>query len=85
MAPPAAIDVLPESDTAIFTVPNRLTIQSVAKRRAAEAKLVAGVAAVANVELFKGRTAHLHKPKAKRWDREYTLRASDLLSGTALD
>jgi hypothetical protein len=55
MAPPAAIDVLPESDTSTFTVPDRLTIQGVAKRRAVEGRLIAGVAAVADVERFKGR------------------------------
>lgn len=72
MAPPAAIDVLPESDTTTFTQPDRLTIQGVAKRRAAEGRLVAGVAAIADVERFKGRSVHAHKPKAKRWDREYS-------------
>jgi len=61
---------LPESDTSTFTVPGRLTVQGVAKRRAAEGRLVAGVAALADVERFKGRTAHLHKAKAKRWDRK---------------
>jgi aromatic amino acid aminotransferase I / 2-aminoadipate transaminase len=66
---PAAIEVLPETDTATFTIPDRLTIQNVAKRRAASGRLVAGVAAVADMEAFKGRTHHLHKGKAKRWDR----------------
>jgi len=80
MAPPAAIDVLPESDTSVFTVPDRLTIQGVAKRRAAEGKLVAGVAALADVEAFKGRTSHLHKAKAKRWDRKsFQIRRVDWL------
>jgi aromatic amino acid aminotransferase I len=70
MAPPGAIDVLPESDTSTFTLPDRLTIQGVAKRRAAEGRLVAGVAALADVDRFKGRSVHSHKPKARRWDRE---------------
>ena len=70
MAPLAAIDVLPESDTSTFTLPDRLTIQGVAKRRAAEGRLVAGVAALADVDRFKGRSVHSHKPKARRWDRE---------------
>ena len=70
MAPPAAIDVLPESDTSTFTLPDRLTIQGVAKRRAAEGRLIAGVAAVADIERFKGRTVHSHKAKARRWDRK---------------
>lgn len=70
MAPPAAIETLTESDTSIFTVPDRLTIQNVAKRRAAEGRLIAGVAALADVEAFKGRLHHIHKPRAKRWDRK---------------
>lgn len=73
MAPPTAIDVLPESDTSTFTLPDRLTIQGVAKRRAAEGRLVAGVAALADVNRFKGRAVHAHKAKAKRWDREFFL------------
>ena len=74
MAPPPAaldIEVLPETDTSTFTIPDRLTIQNVAKRRAASGKLVAGVAAVADVDVFKGRTQHLHKGKAKTWDRKF--------------
>ena len=65
---PAAIEVLPETDTTTFTIPDRLTIQDVAKRRAASGKLVAGVAAAADVDAYKGKTHHLHKPNAKRWD-----------------
>ncbi|WPH02659.1 putative aromatic aminotransferase Aro8 [Acrodontium crateriforme] len=68
MAPPAAIEVLAESDTATFTIPDRLRIQTVAKRRAASGKLVAGIAAPADLEAYKGRTNHLHKSAAKRWD-----------------
>ena len=71
MVPPAAIEVYAESDTSTFTVPDRLTIQNVAKRRAASGRLIAGVAAVADVDAFKGRTAHLHKPKAKKFDCEW--------------
>ena len=72
MAPPAAIESFPETDTTSFTVPDRLTIQQVAKRRAASGQLVAGVAAVADVAAFKGRTQHLHKNAAKRWDHRLT-------------
>ncbi|EME79304.1 uncharacterized protein MYCFIDRAFT_57678 [Pseudocercospora fijiensis CIRAD86] len=88
MSPAATRDVdvacpaiLPESDTTAFTVIDRLTVQGVANRRAASGKLVAGVAAPADLELFKklawddeltrslkGRTCHKHKPVAKRWD-----------------
>ena len=60
MAPAATRDVdvevpeiLPETDTSTFTIPDRLTIQGVAKRRAASGKLIAGVAAPADLELFK--------------------------------
>ena len=83
MAPPAAIEVLPESDTSTFTIPDRLTIQSVAKRRAASGKLLAGVAAAANVGTFKGQTHHLHKSKAKRWDDRLTAEAK-ARSGSSL-
>ena len=83
MAPPAAIEVLAESDTSTFTVPDRLTIQSVAKRRAASGRLLAGVAAAANVGTFKGLTHHLHKSKAKRWDDRLTEEAK-ARSGSSL-
>ncbi len=72
MAPPAAIESYPETDTSSFTIPDRFTLQQVAKRRAASGKLVATVAAVADVDAFKGRTQHLHKGKARRWDRACT-------------
>lgn len=70
MAPPSAIEVTAESDTTGITIPNPLTIQGVQKRRAASGRLVAGVAAVADVETFKGLKQHSHKPSARRWDRE---------------
>lgn len=74
MAPPAAtIDVHylgAETDTQPYTIPDRLTLQTVAKRRAASGKLIAGVAATADLDTFKGRTSHSHKDLAKRWDRE---------------
>ncbi|KAK6398131.1 hypothetical protein LTR65_003211 [Meristemomyces frigidus] len=69
---PSAVEVLPESDTSTFTIPDRLTIQSVAKRRAASGKLIAGAAAAADVHSFKGRTQHVHKANAKRWDHRLT-------------
>ncbi|SMY24958.1 unnamed protein product [Zymoseptoria tritici ST99CH_1A5] len=72
MAPPAAtIDVHylgAETDTQPYTIPDRLTLQTVAKRRAASGKLIAGVAATADLDTFKGRTSHSHKDLAKRWD-----------------
>lgn len=71
MSPPGAIDVDVQAidDTTAVTIPNPLTLESVATRRAATGKLIAGVAAVANVDSFKGEKQHLHKPRAKRWDR----------------
>lgn len=60
MAPSAAAgtldlvpEILPESDTSTFTIPDRLTIQGIAKRRAASGRLIAGVAAPADLEVFK--------------------------------
>jgi aromatic amino acid aminotransferase I len=72
MAPPSAIDVDVQAidDTTAITIPNPLTLDDVSARREATGKLIAGVAAVANVEQFKGEKHHLHKPKAKRWDRK---------------
>ena len=78
MGAPAPIEVLPETDTTTFTIPDRLTIENVAKRRAASGKLIAGVAAVADLEAYKGKTHHLHKPKAKRWDRMYSILLSSI-------
>lgn len=74
------IDILPlerlapDTDTpSSFAIPPRLTVQSVAKRRAASGTLIAGVAAPADVDAFKGRTSHVHKRMARRWDRTYTV------------
>jgi len=70
ITPRTPIEVLPETDTSTFTIPDRLTIQNVAKRRAASGKLVAGVAAMADIEAMKGRGLHAHKARAKKWDCE---------------
>jgi hypothetical protein len=72
MSPPSAIDVDVQAidDTTAITIPNPLTLEDVTARREATGKLIAGVAAVANVEQFKGDRHHNHKPKAKRWDRK---------------
>ncbi|KAK8219762.1 Aromatic/aminoadipate aminotransferase 1 [Zalaria obscura] len=74
MVPPPAIDVDVHgvTDTTTLTTPNPLTINGVDKRRAAYPKLAAGIAAVADVDSFKGRTQHLHKPKAHRWDHRFS-------------
>lgn len=71
MAPPSAtdIDVYAVSDTSGVTIPNPLSLHGIPKRRAAAGKLIAGIAAVSNVESFKGDTQHVHKEKARRWDR----------------
>lgn len=72
MAPPGMnIEVLAETDTTAVTLPEPLTISGIGKRRTAAGRLIAGVAAVSDVEAFKGHTSHLHKPLARRWDREY--------------
>ena len=76
MEPLQPIKSLPETDTTTFTIPDRLTIQNVAKRRAASGRLVAGVAAVADLDSFKGRGQHAHKGKAKKWDRMLELSAT---------
>lgn len=44
-----------------------LTVENVGARRARAGRLVAGVAAPASSDMFKGR-AHVDKPKAKSWD-----------------
>ncbi|CAD0044693.1 unnamed protein product [Aureobasidium pullulans] len=56
MSPPSAIDVDVQAidDTTAVTIPNPLTLESVATRRAATGKLIAGVAAVANSTSRKG-------------------------------
>ncbi|TKA22984.1 hypothetical protein B0A50_07202 [Salinomyces thailandicus] len=72
MSPPSAIHVLPETDTSTFTIPDRLTLETIAKRRAASGKLVAGIAAAADVEQLKGRSSHAHKPLAKSWEHRFT-------------
>ncbi|THZ33193.1 putative aromatic aminotransferase Aro8 [Aureobasidium pullulans] len=89
MSPPSAIDVDVQAidDTTAVTIPNPLTLESVATRRAATGKLIAGVAAVANVDSFKGEKQHLHKPRAKRWDHrlnaESTSRKGNSLKAAA--
>lgn len=65
-----------ETDTSALTIPNPLTVHGVAKRRSASGKLVAGTAAVADIDTFKGRAQHLHKPKAKRWDHRFSTESS---------
>lgn len=59
------------TDTSAVTLPDPLTIDAIQARRTAAGKLVAGTAAVADIELFKGRHEHAHKPPAKSWSREF--------------
>lgn len=69
MAPPAMdFDVRAVTDTTGITIPNPLSIHGIPKRRTAAGKMNAGVAAMADVESFKGSMQHGHKPLAKRWD-----------------
>ena len=57
-------------DTTGVIVPDLLTVDSVQSLRTKAGKLKAGVAAKADVEIFKGVGRHTSKPKAKRWDRK---------------
>lgn len=73
MAPPSAtgVEVYGDTDTSGVTLPNPLNLHGIPKRRAAAGKLIAGIAAVSNIESFKGEAQHLHKHKARRWDRAW--------------
>ena len=57
-------------DTTGIVIPDVLTVDGVQALRTRAGKLVAGTAAKADIELFKGVGRHAHKPKAKRWDRK---------------
>ncbi|KAL9086193.1 MAG: hypothetical protein Q9165_007258 [Trypethelium subeluteriae] len=72
MAPPIAIHVEAETDTSALTILGPLTLDSVANRRSASGKLVAGVAASVPSSTFKG-NAHEKKHKAKNWDYRLSL------------
>ncbi|KAF2155742.1 aromatic amino acid aminotransferase 1 [Myriangium duriaei CBS 260.36] len=73
MAPPGMnIEVTAETDTTGITIPEPLTIAGIGKRRTAAGRLIAGVAAASDVEAFKGRGRHAHKPLSKRWDHHLT-------------
>jgi len=70
MAPPPSLDigVYADSDISATTIPDPLTINGIEKRRKAAGRLIAGTAALADIELFKGRIRHQHKPLARRID-----------------
>jgi aromatic amino acid aminotransferase I len=72
MAPPAAIEVTPVSDTTGVVLPNPLTapVQSndVYGRRKKTDRAQWGTAAPANTKNFRLRS-HDHKPKSKSWQR----------------
>lgn len=67
--PPPAASVEATTDTQGITIPDPLSLESVQTRRNKAGKLIAGVAATADIELFKGRGHHAHKPKAKNFER----------------
>lgn len=67
MAPHIAVEGA--SDTAGLQIPNPLTLDRVQEQRTEQGKLKAGVAARADVELFKGIGRHAHKPKSRDWSR----------------
>lgn len=60
-------------DTTAIILPNPLTLNSVEARRTKAGRLVAGVAAPADIELFKGLGHHSHKPLARRWEGRLAL------------
>lgn len=64
------VEVLGDTDTTAITLPEPLTIPGIGKRRTAAGRLNAGVAAISDIESFKGQFHHSHKPLAKRWDRK---------------
>lgn len=66
------------TDTSGYTVPSPLTLAGIGKRRAAAGKLIAGVAAYADLESFKGREQHAHKPMAVRLDRKHRFLVSTI-------
>ena len=68
--PPSATSLEAEDDTTGVLIPDPLTVDSVRALRTKSGKLVAGTAAKADIELFKGTGRHGKKPKAKRWERE---------------
>ena len=71
MTPPALdVEVQADTDTSAVTLPEPLTIRGIDKRRTAAGKLIAGVAAKADVNFYKGPIHHKHKPLAKRWDSQ---------------
>ncbi|PNS21837.1 Aromatic amino acid aminotransferase [Sphaceloma murrayae] len=73
MAPPGIdVEVVGVTDTTAVTLPEPLSLLGIDKRRTAAGKLIAGVAAVSDVESFKGITSHSHKPLARRWDHRLT-------------
>lgn len=70
MSPPGAVTVQAADDTTGITLPDPLTVNDVEELRTRAGKLKAGTAARADIELFKGKGRHAHKPLAKRWDRK---------------
>ncbi|KAK5173961.1 Aromatic/aminoadipate aminotransferase 1, partial [Cryomyces antarcticus] len=86
MAPPSAIEVEATSDTSAIVIPDPLTINGVPGRRAKSGRLIAGTAAPANSDMFKGH-GHGHKPMAHRWDHylshEAASRKGNSLKGAA--
>lgn len=69
MSPPAAT-LEAVDDVHAIQIPDPLTIEGIHARRAKLPKLKAGVAAPSDVEAFKGKGQHAHKPTASRWDRK---------------
>lgn len=73
MSPPPSIAIEAATDIHSIQIPDPLTIDNVQAMRTQQGKLIAGVAAKSDIELFKGIGRHSHKPKAKRWDRKFVI------------
>ncbi|KAI9730605.1 MAG: Aromatic/aminoadipate aminotransferase 1 [Claussenomyces sp. TS43310] len=85
MSPPIEFGVEGVTDTEGIVIPNPLTVNDIAARRAGAPKLVAGTAAWTSSDLFKSPATG--KPKAKRWDHllstETKARKPSTLKGAA--
>lgn len=80
MAPPAAIEVEAVTDTTGVTLPNPLSApvksNEINGRRRKTDKSQWGVAAPSDTANFRHKS-YDHKPKAKRWDREFALESRE--------
>jgi aromatic amino acid aminotransferase I len=75
MAPPSAIEVSAETDTSGITIPNPLTApitsNDIFGRRKKALQSQWGIAAASDTANFRQKS-YENKPKAKRWEREFS-------------